>query len=256
VSEQREQSTLNSLARLPKKNLVLVGGYAVNAYVPPRFSVDCDIVVLHDIAQIEKELKQQGFEKGDAGDVPFGHFVHYESKPTGVSFDLFIHSLVDNRSGVVFQGELFDKYSSERRIVGRMAIGMVTMRVADPELLFATKFAPARKQDARDIFMLSGTKLDCPLVERLIRERCPDALVKTNVTKFQAIIGVRGFRNSINGAYGRIPDETYDRCKKGLGSFFSRLVSHRKPTSTLKKKRKVHRASTLGSRTGVTTSID
>jgi hypothetical protein len=208
----------------------------MNAYVPPRFSVDCDLVVLDNIAQVEKELKQQGFEKGEAGDVPFGRFVHYESKPTGVSYDLLIHSLVDNRSGVVFRGKLFDKYSAERRVVGRMAIGMVTMRVADPELLFATKFVPVRKQDARDMFMLSGTKLDWSLVEWLIRAKCSNALLKANVDKIRAITSASGFQDSINGAYGRIPDETYDRCKKGLESFFSRLLSRRKLASTSKKK--------------------
>ena len=151
--------------------------------------------------------------------------MRYESKSSEVAYDLLIHSLVDKRSGVVFQGRLFDKHSAERRVVGRMAIRIVSMRVADPELLLATKFVPVRKQDARDLFMLSGTKLDWPLVKRLIKDSCPHELIEANVAKYQAIIGARGFRDSINGAHGRIPQEMYDRCKKGLESFFSRLIS-------------------------------
>lgn len=44
--DAREGVVLETLEKLPKDNIVLIGGYAVNAYVPPRFSIDCDFVVL------------------------------------------------------------------------------------------------------------------------------------------------------------------------------------------------------------------
>ena len=42
--ESREALILQTLMELPK-DVVLIGGYAVNAYVPPRFSINCDLVV-------------------------------------------------------------------------------------------------------------------------------------------------------------------------------------------------------------------
>jgi hypothetical protein len=35
--DERERVVLETLQRLPKQSVVLVGGYAINAYVPPRF---------------------------------------------------------------------------------------------------------------------------------------------------------------------------------------------------------------------------
>jgi hypothetical protein len=235
VSEQKEQVVLETLAALPKENVVLVGGYAVNAYAPPRFSVDCDLVVLRGAEEVEKALEQRGFQKEDSGGSPYGGFVRYSSKDMGISFDLLVGSLVDNQTGVVLEGRLFEKHSAERRVVGRMAVSIVTMQVADPELLFATKFVPARRQDARDMFVLSGTRLDWRLTEQLIREKCSAELIKGRVSLVREITNARQFRDSLQGAYGRIPDERYARCKKNLDSFFSRLVQHRGPTGTTKK---------------------
>jgi len=45
MAEKRERTVLEPLAQLPVGGFVLIGGYAVNAYVPPRFSDDCDLVM-------------------------------------------------------------------------------------------------------------------------------------------------------------------------------------------------------------------
>lgn len=42
---KREKEIFESLKVLKDKRFVVIGGYAVNAYTLPRFSVDCDIVV-------------------------------------------------------------------------------------------------------------------------------------------------------------------------------------------------------------------
>ena len=39
----REKEIFETLNKLKGLNFVLIGGYAVNAYTLPRFSVDCDI---------------------------------------------------------------------------------------------------------------------------------------------------------------------------------------------------------------------
>jgi hypothetical protein len=223
VSESRERVALETLSRLPKHDVVLVGGYAVNAYAPPRFSLDCDVVILGNPEPIESELKNQGFEKSSTGDVLYGTYIRYESKADKVSFDLLVNSLVDSRTMIAFEGNLFDKYSAERRTVGRLATTMVTMRIVDPELLLVTKFVPARRQDVRDIFMLSSTDIRWDLVEELIRTKCPDAVIKSSKSTIRKIVGSAQYRDSLQSAYGRIPDEVFSRGKRNLEPFLEKL---------------------------------
>jgi len=57
--ESREELILETLQELPK-DTVLIGGYAVNAYVPPRFSIDCDLFVLKGMDKVKKILLKKG----------------------------------------------------------------------------------------------------------------------------------------------------------------------------------------------------
>ena len=41
----REKEIFEMLKKIKKRKFVVIGGYAVNAYTLPRFSVDCDIVI-------------------------------------------------------------------------------------------------------------------------------------------------------------------------------------------------------------------
>ncbi len=61
MMQDREKIVLEMLEKIPKQSVVLIGGYAVNAYVPPRFSIDCDLVVLDNLGEVEAELKNNGF---------------------------------------------------------------------------------------------------------------------------------------------------------------------------------------------------
>jgi len=57
----REKEAFETLNKIKNCRFVLIGGYAVNAYTLPRFSVDCDIVVEGKTAadKITKELKDE-----------------------------------------------------------------------------------------------------------------------------------------------------------------------------------------------------
>src|SRR2546425_191940 len=59
--DARESIIIKTLQRLPREDVVMIGGYAVNAYVPPRFSIDCDLVVLGSSSKIESLLKEDMF---------------------------------------------------------------------------------------------------------------------------------------------------------------------------------------------------
>ena len=61
----REKEIFEVLKKIKKHQFVVIGGYAVNAYTLPRFSVDCDIVVLDkkELEKIEKTLLKEGYKK-------------------------------------------------------------------------------------------------------------------------------------------------------------------------------------------------
>ena len=41
----REKEIFETLKQLKKFKFIIIGGYSVNAYTLPMFSVDCDIVI-------------------------------------------------------------------------------------------------------------------------------------------------------------------------------------------------------------------
>ena len=61
----REKEIFEALKALKGCKFAIIGGYAVNAYALPRFSVDCDIVVEEeqDLEEIRKRLEARGYEK-------------------------------------------------------------------------------------------------------------------------------------------------------------------------------------------------
>jgi len=224
VLESREALILQTLMELPK-DVVLIGGYAVNVYVPPRFSIDCDLVVFEGVTEIKKTLVKNGFEETEKGDVPYGEYFRFMRKKEKVSFDLLLNSVFDRVSGIVFEGSLFKKYSRERVTVGRANPSRIKIRTADAELLFAMKFVSARRQDIRDIFMLSGTELNWNLIRDIIRGKCSEKLLKKRVKMLKAKVSNESYRDSLHGAFGKIPDRTFDRCVSNLVRFLDGLAS-------------------------------
>jgi hypothetical protein len=215
VSEPREALILQVLKELPK-DVVLIGGYAVNAYVPPRFSIDCDIVVLEDVADTKKTLEKHGFKETEKGNVPYGGYIRFVREGIKVSFDLLLNSVLDRDSGIVFEGNLFKQYSKERVTVGRANPIRIKMKIADPELLFSMKFVSARRQDIRDIFMLSGTEIDWNLIKEIIKRKCGEKLTEERAKLIKAKVTSKQYRDSLHGAFGRIPDKTFDTCSSNL----------------------------------------
>jgi hypothetical protein len=215
VLESREALILQVLKELPKE-VVLVGDYAVNAYVPPRFSIDCDIVVLEGAAEAEKALSKHGFKEKERGDVPNGEYIRFVQEGDRVSFDLLLNSVLDRDSGIVFEGSLFKRYSKERATVGRADPTRIKMRIADPELLFSMKFVSARRQDIRDVFMLSGTEIDRNLIEEIVRKKCGEKLIEERARLIKAKVTSKHYRDSLQGAFGRIPDKTFNTCSSNL----------------------------------------
>jgi len=219
----REVLILQVLKEL-SRDVVLIGGYAVNAYVPPRFSIDCDLVVFKGVAEMKKMLVKNGFEETERGEVPHGEYIRFMHKREKVSFDLLINSVFDRHSKVVFEGSLFTRYSKERVTVGRANTIRISIRIADPELLFAMKFISARRQDIRDIFMLSGIELNWNLIREIIKKKCDEELIKKRIGPIKAIVMSKNLKDSLHGAFGKIPDEMFNNCSSHLVKFLDGLT--------------------------------
>ncbi|HMB67146.1 MAG TPA: nucleotidyl transferase AbiEii/AbiGii toxin family protein [Candidatus Bathyarchaeia archaeon] len=217
--DAREGIIIKTLERLPREDVVLIGGYAVNAYVPPRFSIDCDLVVLGSSSKLESLLREDGFKKVGEGDVSYGTYVRYETEKVKVSFDLLKNSVVDRDTKIVFEGDLFQKYSAERTTVGRSVPTRIRMRIVDPELLFAMKFVSARRQDVRDMFMLSGADLNWDLVSELVSVKCGRELIGKRSRSISRDVQSENFRDSLHGPFGRIPSERFELCRRRLVEF-------------------------------------
>ena len=80
----REKEIFETLKRISKFAFVVIGGYAVNVYALPRFSVDCDIVVndKEEADAISDELKKIGYAIQESkSDIPYhGNFIRYEKE--------------------------------------------------------------------------------------------------------------------------------------------------------------------------------
>ena len=100
---------------------------------------------------------------------------------------------------------------------------MLQMSIADPEVLFAMKFVAARRQDVRDIFMLAGEKLDWGLTTKLITEKCSIELIKNRADLIRKNISSEGYRDSLQGPYGKLPEERFGACKKILRGFLGEI---------------------------------
>src|SRR3990170_413321 len=84
---------------------VLIGGYAVNAYTLPRFSVDCDIVVriLDDAEKIIENLHSIGYAKisSTENEIYSGNFIRCEKRIIDnfiVSMDILFKSVLDRQT--------------------------------------------------------------------------------------------------------------------------------------------------------------
>jgi hypothetical protein len=132
-------------------------------------------------------------------------------------------SVLDRETGTVFEGHLFEKYSKERFTVGRASPVRIKLRIADPELLFVMKFVCGRRQDVRDIFMLSGIELKWDLIKEMIKKKCDVALIEKRSKSIKEKVTSTDYRDSLHGAFGKIPDKTFERCMRGLTELLDKL---------------------------------
>ena len=123
----REKEIFETLRKIKEYKFAVIGGYAVNAYTLPRFSVDCDIVVEDEsqVKNIEMNLKSIGYrkEQTDFINLPYHEeFRRYEkeiAKNFRVSVDIMIKCVSDRTTHAIFTAEWIFKNSSLRLLKGK-----------------------------------------------------------------------------------------------------------------------------------------
>jgi hypothetical protein len=218
----REQEIFNFLDDIKEFDIVVIGGYAVNVYTLPRFSVDCDIVV-HDKTESEKigkKLVGLGYSKKDNDHESYtGNFARYEKTIKNnfkVSFDILIGEVFDRDTKAKFSADWIFSNSSFKPMRGKTVLKQIKMRVINIDALIAMKIASCRSTDIRDVFMLFPYTSKKSWIKEQIQERCNFnerfSIVKVNV-------GSEKFRNDLQGAYGYVNDKVFQKHKDAILTF-------------------------------------
>ena len=128
--EIREAQIFKILEKIKEEKFVLIGGYAVNSYTLPRFSVDCDIVVKksNSLENIKTKLVSAGYKKKEEGKSKtayYGEFLRYEKTGESmfkVSMDILIDAVTDRSSSAVFSADWTFEHSDFRVLRGKTIV--------------------------------------------------------------------------------------------------------------------------------------
>ncbi len=219
IFEEREKFIFSLLEGLKGRvDFVVIGGYAINAYTLPRFSVDCDLVVKDKKAMlaVKKILETNGFAKKATGTLPGykGEFLCLATKkPVITTFDILASNVEDRITGTMFPAELIFKNSTKRTIFGKGSPTKIETRVADAEMLFVMKAVSCRKPDIRDVFMLASTKLDKEKILQITKEV---PIPAESIEKITSKVNSKGFKDALQGVFGMLPEKQFETSKKKL----------------------------------------
>jgi hypothetical protein len=172
-ADAREQAVLSLLNRWPwSLGGVIIGGYAVIAYGPPRYSDDIDIVIPKEAApSVRKWLRSEGLtltKRTIPNQQNFdGQAERYEASP--VTLDLLVDAVRDRDAKVDVPESWISKGTRKTRLVTLSGRTAIEVPISRPEALWALKLQAGRPRDISDLFAIAGTPFDAGEVESLFR---------------------------------------------------------------------------------------
>ena len=207
----REEEVFETLKRLKGSKFVVIGGYAVNAYALPRFSVDCDIVIEDhtELDNIEKILLAFGYERKELAKT--GDFARYEkrlSKSFKVSFDVLIKEVFDRQTNIRISADWIFKNSANRALKGKTIAESLKLRIIDIDALFVMKMISCRPTDIRDLFMMATSIKDKNWVKNEVASRYD---FDGRLRKVKEKITSKEFKDGLQGVYGLIDKQTFEK---------------------------------------------
>ena len=217
----REKEIFETLKKMNKFKFVIIGGYAINAYTLPRFSVDCDIVVKdeEELKEIEEVLVNFGYVKEENNKDKtsyYGDFLRLE-KDLGdnikVSIDILIKEVLDRQTNATFSaGWVFDN-SEIRTLRGKTITEELKLRIINLDALFVLKFVSCRLTDIRDIFMLAPNINNKEWIKEEISKKYD---FNKLFLKVEEKITSKQFKDSLQGVYGIIDNKVLEKHKKAI----------------------------------------
>lgn len=210
----RETEVFESLKRMNTLEFVVIGGYAVNAYTLPRFSVDCDIVVKDkkESEKIRRILTEMGYSKKEqAKTVYSASFERYEKTLEGnfkVSFDVLIKDVLDRQTGVSFSSDWIFENSEFRTLRGKTIIEKLEAKTINIDALFVMKMVSCRSTDIRDMFMLAPNLDDREFVKKEVSSRYD---FDDRFKKLKEKVTSEKFKDGLQGIYGLLNTGTFEK---------------------------------------------
>jgi hypothetical protein len=210
----RENEVFETLKKIRELKFVVIGGYAVNAYTLPRFSVDCDIVVedkidtigIHDallkIGYIEKEQAKIGYLAS------FGRYEKDLGNSFKVSFDVLVKEVLDRQTGVSISAEWVFKNSDVRTLKGKTITDKLNVRIINLDALVIMKMISCRPTDIRDIFMLAPNINDRTFIKKEIASKYN---FEERFKKVKEKVTSDKFRDGLQGIYGLIDSKIFEK---------------------------------------------
>ncbi|MBI2146495.1 nucleotidyl transferase AbiEii/AbiGii toxin family protein [Candidatus Woesearchaeota archaeon] len=217
--QRREHEIFETLKLLNAFSFVVIGGYAVNAYTLPRFSIDCDLVLKdeQELAKIKKILMEEKYaETVEGEEIYYGNFKRYE-KVLGpgfkVSLDLMIKEVIDRMTKAVFSAEWVFQNSQLQVLRGKTMVGELKLKIISLDALVVMKFISGRATDIRDVFMLAPHIHHPPWVQQEISQRYD---FDQGFQKIKEKILSKQFKDGLQGVFGYVEEKTFEKHIKAV----------------------------------------
>ena len=219
----REEEIFLTLNGLKECDFVIIGGYAINAYVLPRFSVDCDIVIKDkkELRKIETILIKRGYLKEElTTENPYsGEFSRYEKRLENgftVSIDILIRAVTDRMTKVAFSAEWVFDNSSKKTLKGKTITEELKLRIINIDALLVMKMVSCRQTDIRDVFMMIINVEDKEWIKSEISLRYD---LKDRINKIIDKVNSKQFKDGLFGVYGQVDAKVFEKHQKAILAF-------------------------------------
>ncbi len=150
---------------------VVIGGYAVAAYGPARYSQDLDVVVSRASLEGVKEwLRSEGFEFRKGSSVQPGSDALFLRGTDGqATVDILSGAVVDREAKVKIPDIWIIEKSRKTRLILMSSSTQHEVPIARPEAIWALKLQAGRDQDIGDLFSISRHSIDASEIISLFR---------------------------------------------------------------------------------------
>ena len=218
----REEEIFKAIKWLKDYEFVLIGGYAVNAYTLPRFSVDCDIVIKNrkELNKIEKSLTEADYheEKNYSNEIPYkGNFKRYEKELGNnfkVNIDILIEEILDRQTNAKLSAEWIFENSNLKNLQGKTISEQLKLKIINADALVAMKLISCRQTDIRDIFLLVSSVKNKEWIKKEVLKRYN---LKDRLVKVLSKINSKQFKDELQGVFGMVDNKLFERNKKLIG---------------------------------------